>query len=388
MKVFVRSLLAAAVAASVVFTASAASTTFQAAPPALSSTTTLESSASAGQIARYHARFGRSRPVIAVIGENSGTELTDYVIPYGVMMQSGVAETIALATKPGAITMRPALHIQPQATIAEFDARFPEGADYVIVPAVVKRTDPVLLGWIAEQGAKGSVLVSICDGALVVANTGLMKGRRATAHWATESLRAKTYPETHWVKNIRYVADGPIVSSAGISASLPISIALVEAIAGHERATEVADELGVVDWSTAHNSDVFRPRFGVNLMAFARTNYTNARLHKMQQVGVPVSPGVDEIALAFTADAYSRTGRSHAYALSVSDAPVLTRHGMTVLPDRIVGGPNPVDRSLSAFDGTPSARMLDKALAGIATSFGRSTAYGVALDFEYPGFTR
>ncbi len=341
-----------------------------------------------GKIASYRARFGRSRPVIAVIGENSGTELTDFVIPYGVLVQSGVAETIAVATQPGAITMRPALHIQPQATIEEFDVRYPDGADYVIVPAIVKRTDPKLLAWLVAQNAMGGTIVSICDGALVVAESGLLKGHRATAHWATQGLRERDYPDTRWVKNVRYIADGRFVSSAGISAAIPTSIALVEAIAGPDHAAALASELGVADWSAAHNSDVFQPRFGVNLLAFLHTNYSNARLHRMQHIGVPIGPGVDEIALAFTADAWSRTGRSHAYALAASDAPVQTRHGLTVIPDRFIGSANAVDRTLPSFDSTQSALVLAKALAGIALNYGRSTAYGVALDFEYPDFRK
>ena len=154
-----------------------------------------------------------------MIGENSGTELTDFVIPYAVRTPSGVADTFTVATRNGLLRMRPALQVQPQATIAGFDARFPQGADYVIVPAVVKRDDPALLAWIAAQAAKGGTIVSICDGALVVANSGLMKGHRATAHWATEALRAKQYPDTDWLRNVRYVADGNIISSAGISAA-------------------------------------------------------------------------------------------------------------------------------------------------------------------------
>ncbi len=386
MKNQLRSLLAAAFA---VFVIPATSTALAAARPA-----TVQAGAAGGagsdfgRIAPYQARFGRSRPVIAVIGENSGTELTDFVVPYGVLSRAGVADTIAVATQPGVITMRPALRIQPHATIAEFDMRYPEGADYVIVPAMVKRDDPQLLAWIAAQGSKGGTVVSICDGALVVAASGLMKGHRATAHWATQGLRAKAYPDTRWVKNVRYVADGRIVSSAGISASIPVSIALVEAIAGRARAQGLAEELGVADWSTAHNSDVFQPRFGVNLMAYVRTAYTNARLHRRQDIGVPVAPGVDEIGLALTADAYTRTGRSHAYALAASDAPLQTRYGLAVIPDRVVGGTDPVDQVLPGFDATPSAQLLDVALAGIARRFGRSTAYGVALDLEYPGFRK
>lgn len=341
-----------------------------------------------GKIDPYIARFGRSRPVVAIVGENSGTELVDFVIPYGVLMQSGAAEIVTVATKPGVLTMRPALKIQPQATIGQFDARFPDGADYVIVPAVVKRDDPALLAWVAEQGAKGGTVVSICDGALVVANSGLMKGHRATAHWATEDFRKEKYPDTHWVKNIRYVADGRIVSSAGISAAIPTSLALVEAIAGYEKTAALAMELGVAEWSTQHNSEVFPPQFGVNLTAFAVKNIANGLFHATQRIGVPVAAGVDDIALALTADAYSRTGRSQAYALSASDEPVQTRHGLTLLPDRVNGAESRVDRILPELDATLSAQMLDKVLTGIADSYGRATAYGVALDFEYPGFRK
>jgi transcriptional regulator GlxA family with amidase domain len=339
-----------------------------------------------GKIEAYRNRLQRERPVIAIVGENSGTELTDFMIPYGVLARSGAAELVTVATRAGVMTMRPALHIQPQATTGQFDARFPDGADYVIVPAVVRSDDPVLVGWIAAQGAKGGTVVSICDGALVVANSGLLKGRRATAHWATQGLRAERYPDTHWMKNVRYVADGTVVSSAGISAAIPASLALVEAIAGRDRAAAVAQELGVADWGTQHDSDVFQPRFGANLLAYAATTFTNGWLHSMQSIGVPLAPGADEIALALTADAYSRTGRSRAYAMSASAAPVQTRYGLSVVPDRIADGPDAPDQVLPASALDSSAHALDKALAGIAERYGRTTAFGVALAFEYPDF--
>lgn len=345
------------------------------------------------KIALYSARFGRSRPVIAIIGENSGTELTDFVIPYGVLAQSETAELVAVATQPGRLNMTTgpgstSLQIEPQATIEQFDARFPDGADYVIVPAVNKFKDTTLLAWLVKQGSKGGTVVSICDGALALASSGLTKDHQATGHWYTHDIRTQKFPDTHWVKNVRYVADGKIVSSAGISAAMPTSLALVEAIAGHDKALAVAQKLGVADWSTLHNSDVFRPRFGVNLMAFAATQYTNGWFHANQDIGVPVASGIDEIALAFTVDAYSRTGRSHAYALSASSAPVQTRYGLTIVPERVIGGPNPPNQVLTEFDATPSALVLDKVLAEIAHSYGSATAYGVALEFEYPGFQK
>ncbi|MEO6688691.1 MAG: DJ-1/PfpI family protein [Dokdonella sp.] len=343
-------------------------------------------------IAPYHARFGRQRPLIAVVGENgsdsSTVELTDFVVPYGILAQSGAADMIALATHAGPLKMRPALQIEPRSTTAQFDVDVPDGADYVIVPAVRRISDPVLLAWISGQAAKGATLVSICDGALVVANTGLMKGRRATAHWDTEDLRATRYPDTHWQRNVRYVADGNIVSSAGISAAIPVSLALIEAIAGHEAAAVVGAQIGVPQWSSMHDSDVFRPRFGTNLSAFIRTAYTNAWLHVREQVGVTLTAGVDDIALALTVDAWSRTGRSQGYAVAASMQPVTSKHGLVFVPEPVVARSRRPGILLPDFGDMLSTHALDRALAGIAERYGRSTAYGVALDFEYPGFER
>jgi putative intracellular protease/amidase len=340
--------------------------------------------ASPEEMAPYHARFNRDRPVIAVVAENSGTELVDFVVPYGVLARSGVAEVIAVATREGAVTMRPALQIQPQATIAQFDARYPEGADYVIVPAMVKRKDPALLGWIKAQAAKGSTMVSICDGVMVLAEAGLLQDRRATGHWASESMRRDMYRQTQWVNNTRYVVDGPVASSAGISAAQPMALAIVAAIAGHKVAATVAGGLGAGHWSAAHDSDRFANRHGAILDALVALQLKNRLFHSTQRVGIEIAPGVDEIALALMADAYSRTGRSQVFALS--DAPVLTQHGLTILPARVGGAAPRVDIMLPAFDATPPVHVLDQALAGIATRYGRTTADDVASAFEYPGF--
>jgi putative intracellular protease/amidase len=336
------------------------------------------------RIEPYQARFGRARPVVAVLGENGGTELTDFVIPYGILAQSGVADVVSVGIRPGVLTMRPALHIQPDATAAQFDVQFPKGADYVIVPAMVKRNDPAILAWLSRQSGQGATIVSICDGALVVANAGLLKGHRATAHWATLSYRRKTYPDVHWVENSRYVADGAVVSSAGISAAIPTSLALVEAIGGHDKAVEAGRRVGATEWRSAHNSQVFGPKLGRNLSAYATTNYFNHWLHRQEAIGVAVAPGVDEIAVALTADAYTRSGRGKAYAIAGSLRPVVTSHGLVIVPDR-PNGAGVTDRMVTLPQADHGA-MIDRVLASVARDYGRSTAFGVALDFEYPGF--
>ena len=97
----------------------------------------------------------RERPLIAIIGINDATETTDYLMPYGILRRADVADVVALATEPGPVTLYPALKVEPQATVADFDARHPEGADYVIVPAMSRDDDPAALQWIEEPGGQG-----------------------------------------------------------------------------------------------------------------------------------------------------------------------------------------------------------------------------------------
>jgi putative intracellular protease/amidase len=365
--------LVAVLALSIIATIGLAASNAEESPSSLSSN-------SADVIPTYVPRFGRSRPIVTVVGENTFTELTDYVIPYGVLHESGVADVIALATKAGPIQMFPALKIRPQSTVNGFDARFPEGADYVIVPAVHRTEDAALLGWVTSQAAKGATIVGVCDGVWVVANAGLLKGRRAVGHWYSFGDLGKKFPETTWVRNRRYVADGPIVTTTGVTASIPVSLALVEAIGGYERALSVAHAIGATDWNAAHRSGDFKLR--APHMYVAAINWVSFWSH--EEIGVPISNDMNEVALALAADAYSRTYRSNAVSISPSAEEVRTRGGLLILPDRLTGDPKAPNRTLKPLDETKPVPALDSALREIADRYGRATSAFVALQMEYP----
>lgn len=329
---------------------------------------------------QYTARFNRPRAVVAVLGYNPATEVTDYVVPYGILAESGVADVVALATGEGPIRMSPALRFQAQATTKQFDARFPHGADYVIVPNVYEgEKDAALLEWVRLQAARGATIVGICDGVPVLANAGLLKGRRATAHWRTIDALERKHHATRWLRNTRYVADGNVITTSGVSASIPISVALVEAIGGRAQAEKLARFLGVTDWSPAHNSEQFKLDAGSLF-----TVLTNKAIFwRHEALGLAVGPGADEISVALIADAYARTRRSSALSVGRSPEPIVMRRGLVLIPDRVAGGTDQPNRMLPLFETLPPALTLDRALEGIAASYGDATADFVALTMEY-----
>ncbi|MBD9576153.1 DJ-1/PfpI family protein [Pseudomonas sp. PDM23] len=322
-------------------------------------------------LAPYQPRLGRERPVIAVVAQNRMTELADYVIPLGILRRSGVAQVLALATEPGPVQLMPALRLQPQATLEEFMQRYPQGADYLIVPAVHDSQDPTLLAFIQAQAARDATIVGVCDGVLVLGYAGLLHGRRATGHWYSRSQRLEDFPDTHWEENRRYVADGKVITTSGVTAALPLSLALVAAIAGEPRAATLAREFGVQDWSPRHDSQRFS--LGVSGYLIAAANYLAIWNHEV--FSVPLKQGFDEVSLALTADAWARTFRTEVRGSAAH--PVSSAGGLLFLPDP------PDDHPALPGLGATAIPTLDSTLDAIARRYGESTRRLVASQLEY-----
>jgi putative intracellular protease/amidase len=321
----------------------------------------------------------RQRPLIAIIGINDATETTDYLMPYGILRRADVADVVTLATKPGPMSLFPVLKVEPQATVAEFDARHPEGADYVIVPAMSRDDDPSALQWIRSQAARGAIVIGVCAGAKVVGDAGLLDGKRATTHWYSIGELQGKHPSIRYVANRRLVVDHGVATTTGISASMPMSLTLIEAIAGRARAQAVGRDIGLADWDARHNSDAFK-----FTRPFALTAIRNVMAFwNREQLGIELSPGVDEVSLALVADVWSRTYRSRAVTFAGAAGTLATRNGIRVVPDEVAAN-WPAERLLPAIGGQPPAKALEQALSAIEARYGMPTADFVAMQLEYP----
>lgn len=313
-------------------------------------------------------------PVVAVVADADGAETTDYIVPFGVLARSGAVAAHALAPDDRPVRLMPALTVAPTGSFAAFEAAHPDGADYVIVPALHHPKAPAVIDFVQRQYAAGAIVCGICGGAIVLAEAGLLDGRAATTHWYETGKVRRAADGVRLVADRRYVVDGRIATTTGVTASIPFSLALVEAIAGRDAAQASAARLGVADWSAAHDSAAFgldagavTTAIGGWLAVWARATYA-----------LPITDGVDEIALALAADAFSRTYRSSAVA--VAPGPVRSASGLVIVPDRPLVETG--DRVVELRPDRP-ARALDDALARIRADYGPSVAGFVALQLEY-----
>jgi transcriptional regulator GlxA family with amidase domain len=84
-----------------------------------------------------------------------------------------------------------------------------------------------LLRWIAERSTQVETLSSVCTGALLLGKAGLLDGRRATTHWAALDLMQELFPKVTVERQLHFVEDGTLISSAGISAGIDMSLRIV-----------------------------------------------------------------------------------------------------------------------------------------------------------------
>lgn len=102
---------------------------------------------------------------------------------------------------------------------------------------------PEVIAWVASVAEKAECVTSVCTGAFILAEAGLLAGCEATTHWEDISALASDYPDVVVVESQRWVDSGRVVTSAGISAGIDMSLHLVSRFVGAELAEITARKM-------------------------------------------------------------------------------------------------------------------------------------------------
>ncbi|HZC26349.1 MAG TPA: helix-turn-helix domain-containing protein [Actinopolymorphaceae bacterium] len=121
-------------------------------------------------------------------------------------------------------------------------------ADVVAVPAwpdLDAPLDPDVVTALRDAHERGAVLLAVCTGAFALAGAGLLDGRRATTHWQFTELLARRFPKVRLERDVLYVSDGPVLTSAGAAAGIDASLHLVRTLHGSATANALARRMVV-----------------------------------------------------------------------------------------------------------------------------------------------
>jgi len=115
-----------------------------------------------------------------------------------------------------------------------------------IVTAQLEEID--VIRWIARTAGRARLTASICTGAFLLAKAGLLDGKSATTHWEDVADLRTMFPSVTVLEQLRWVDEGTIVSSAGISAGIDMSLHLVERLVDRQLAERTARQMEF-DWT-------------------------------------------------------------------------------------------------------------------------------------------
>jgi transcriptional regulator GlxA family with amidase domain len=152
-------------------------------------------------------------------------------------------EVLILSSDGAPLRTSSGLAITPHAAI--HDA--PEAIDTLIVAGgygrVLAAADHVLLDWIVGASRNARRTTSVCTGAFLLAEAGLLDGRRATTHWAAAEELRRSYPRVDVDPEPIFVRDGSVWTSAGVTAGMDLALALVEEDLDRDLALTIARHL-------------------------------------------------------------------------------------------------------------------------------------------------
>ena len=350
---------------------------------------------------------GPGSTAVAVVLGQSGTVGSDVLAPYEVFASSPAFSvyTVAEFDRPAPIAGGPAL--VPAYTFADVDSGIAPSPDVVVVPAVGEpagEEEATMRRWILRQHDRGAHIFGVCSGSRVLAAAGVLDGRRATSHWARVDALQKSNPEVEWVRGHRYVQDGPVTTTAGVTSGIPGALKVVEDLVGSDEADRIGRSVKYPGWSLEapsaipeqhHTMDDLAVRLALVLPWMKPT------------VGVGITDDVGEIDLAADFEVYSTSYAARPLAIAPGDT-ITTRHGIVLLTTPISDDPD-VDRvvvpgATSASEIDPQLRRwasdrnvgieplrsaeggmgFDAALEDIAAHSSRTVALTVAKVIDYP----
>ena len=180
-------------------------------------------------------------------------EVLDFCGPFEVFAVTGRGleqkpfEVFTVAENSGPVVARNGLSVNPNHTISDCPQ-----ADILIVPGGYgtrrEMNNQALIDWIKAAADKAEITLSVCTGSLLLAKAGLLDGAKATTHWAAMDLLREVAPRATIHPDKQFVDNGRVMTSAGISAGIDLSLYAVGKLLGEDAAAETARWMEYKHW--------------------------------------------------------------------------------------------------------------------------------------------
>ncbi len=164
-------------------------------------------------------------------------------------------EIITVAEKSG-----PVPSFQGPQTVAELDYQNCPPLDLILLPGgfgtVKELGNQAIMSFLKQRVPTARVTMSVCSGSWILAKAGLLDGRRATSNKVYFKTATQQSDQVLWVPEARWVEDGPLFTSSGVSAGIDMALAVIASLYGEDKAMDIANYTEYV-WNKNPDEDPF-----------------------------------------------------------------------------------------------------------------------------------
>ena len=307
-----------------------------------------------------------SKKIAVVVSGPLGSEIGDTLEAYEILARSGAFNVYAVAPARTILPLQPgagrgaasSLDFVPHFSFAEYDALIGRAPDVIAIPwfdaNYTPERDAVVLDWIRGHFGSDTTLLGICSGNMILADTGLLAGRTATSNTGTFDYVESRSPTTRWLRNLRYVDDGNIVTSTNLTAGIDATLHVVDRFAGRATALDVARQIGYAQTGALDDPRFEPPAFTDYLLPIV----ANAAFEgPLQRLGVLVYDGVTELGLSGLVDPYVSSATARPFVMAPERRIVRSLNGFQFLPRYDVSTVPTLDRVLVPAGENPAAKQ-------------------------------
>jgi len=267
--------------------------------------------------------------VVAVVLGRSGSDTADVFAPFEVFSSSAAFSVYTVADSLEQAPMDGGLSVVPSYTFNDVAAGTAPVPDLIVVPAVNSPAGPEEEGardFVAGHFRAGGRVLGICAGSRLLAASGILDGLRATSHWSRIGALEASNPAVTWVRGQRYVQDGRVTTTGGVTSSIAGSLKVMDDLAGAAEATRVGALINYPGWSLEAPSEMPAQSFAAgDVPVLANFAFPWGR----PAIDVQLDDGVGEIDAAALLEVYSYSQAAEANALSKTGS-ITTRHGLLI----------------------------------------------------------
>lgn len=191
-------------------------------------------------------------------------ELLDFAGPGEVFSAAGF-NTYTVSVDGKNLYSQRFVEIKPQYSIENAPA-----PDIIVFPggnASPSADDPKVLDWINKLKSSGTNFMSVCTGAFILAKAGLLENKRVTTHWGSTKNLAQKYPTTTVMEDTRWVDNGFVITTAGVSAGIDGALHFVSRLKGLDVAKQTAHYMEYDKWDPENGVVDKQSEYLTNLLA-------------------------------------------------------------------------------------------------------------------------